>query len=143
MLWVAIFRALVNENRHDGEPVIRLEQYLLREQKPCGAVDEAGRVVDGCTEITGDPGAVLNAKQVIAAVPLESLVPEPECVAVAGWNQGGSRCRAASAIGKIEPKGRSASRGFYIVEPQVNVALGVVAVLRRDVRPRTRQKPER
>src|SRR5216683_1753618 len=111
MLWVAIFRALVNENRHDGEPVIGLEQYLFREQKPRGAVDETRWIVNGCAEIAGWAGTILDSEQVIAAVPLESLVPEPECVAVAGWNQGARRCRATSAI-------------------------GVVAVLRRNVGPR-------
>src|SRR5439155_3669129 len=62
MLWVAIFRALVNENRHDGEPVIRLKQYLLREQKPCGAVDETRWVVNGCAEIAGWAGTILDSK---------------------------------------------------------------------------------
>src|SRR6266704_2651360 len=62
MLWVAIFRALVNEDRHDGEPVIRLEQYLFGEQKPRGAVDEAGRVVNGRAEIASWACTILDSK---------------------------------------------------------------------------------
>jgi len=31
LLWAAIFYALVNEDRHDREPLIRLQQHLLGE----------------------------------------------------------------------------------------------------------------
>src|SRR5262249_14257328 len=40
MLRVAIFRTLVNEDWHDRELVVRLEQYLFREQKSRCAIDK-------------------------------------------------------------------------------------------------------
>src|SRR5262249_50727117 len=100
VLRVAILGTLINEDRHDGESVIGLEQYLFCEQKPRGAVDELGRIVDRCTKVAGRAGTILDAKQMIPAVPLQALVPHSECISIAGCNGLACRSRAASALAK-------------------------------------------
>src|SRR4029077_14592087 len=143
VLRVHSFCALVDENRHDGKSFVWLNHDLFGDQKPSAAVDEPGWVVNGCAEITRGPGSILNAKQVVTAVPLESLMAYSECVAVAGRNQLARRSRAAFAGSEIEPHGRRPARSLYVVKTHVDVAFEVVAVFCRNVGSCTRQKPER
>src|SRR5215469_8538491 len=137
VLRVAIPRALKNENWHDGKPVIRLKQHLLREQKSRGAVDESSRVIYGCAEVAGRPRAILDAKHVISAVPFQSLMAYPHCIAVTGWNDVASGRSAASACGEIKPSGKCAAGCLHIIETHVNIAFRVVAVLCLNVRTRS------
>src|SRR4029077_13177428 len=85
----------------------------------------------------------LNAKQVVTAVPLVSLMAYSECVAVAGRNQLARRSRAAVVGRETEPRGRRPARSLYVVKTHVDVAFEVVAVFCRNVGSCTRQKPER
>src|SRR4029434_3549590 len=73
MLRIAIFRSLQNKDRHDRELVVGLKQHVLSQHESSGAVNESSRVINGCAEVAGGPSAILNAKRVISAMPLESL----------------------------------------------------------------------
>src|ERR1700721_839826 len=83
VLRIAVFCSLQNENRHNRKLVVRLKQNIFSEQESRGAVDKSAWVIDRRAEVAGGPGAILNAKRLIPAMPFKSLMPYSERVAVA------------------------------------------------------------
>src|SRR4051794_13420123 len=122
---VAILRSLVNEDRHDRELVVELKQDLFSHKESCRAVYKSARVVNGCAEVAGGPGAILNAKRVISAMPFEPLMAYPECIAIAGRNDRAIRRCATFASSKIKPPGQSTARRLHVIETHVNIAFNV------------------
>src|SRR5215510_9184026 len=131
---VAIFQSLVNEDRHDGKPVVGLEQDIFRDKKSRRAVNESSRVINGGAEVAGRTRTILNAKGVISAMPFEPLMAYSECIAVAGWNNFASGSRSTFACSKIKPSSESATGRLHIVETHVNIVLDIVPVWRSDIR---------
>ena len=88
---IAILRPLVNEDRHDGKPVVRLKKQVFHYLKRCRAAHIGRRIVDRSAEVAGRPSAILNAECVIAAVPFEGLMAQPERVSICRGNCSPSR----------------------------------------------------
>src|SRR5262252_5591311 len=113
---------------------------MVGDHKSCRAIDKRRCVVDRRTEVAGRAGSVPDFERVIATVPLQALMPEANRIAV--------RCGNCSALcglptlggSEIEPP-RPKTRGpLDAIEPHIDVALGVVAVLCDDVWSRARQE---
>src|SRR4029453_8306862 len=96
---------------------------------------------DRGAEITRRAGSVLDANCLEPAMPVQPLVTNPGAVPVAVGNDHARRCGAAVARGESEPAAPETGRSLEVVEAHVDVALDVVAVLRRDVGPRARGIP--
>src|SRR5215472_13479162 len=133
MLRIAVPGPLQNKNWHNGKFVIGLKKHLLGDQKSRAAVDEAAGVVNGCNEIAGGASAVLDAKQVVAAMPLEPLMTYSQCVPIAGWNDFAAWNSATSGSSEIKPAGDGAAWSLDIIKAHVNIAFSVVAVERLDI----------
>src|ERR1700677_3099539 len=93
---ITVFGPLVDEDWHHGKTVVWLKDHLLGRQKLPRVVDIRRRVRDHgaaptTTEFAGRSGPVLDAKRVIAPVPLQSLMAKPKRVAV-GRGDCGHRC---------------------------------------------------
>src|SRR5579863_5384473 len=59
MLGIAVFGPLENEDRHDGEPVVRLEEEMIRYQPLFRALQPGCRVIDRGAEVARRSGSVL------------------------------------------------------------------------------------
>src|SRR6266851_1359930 len=82
VLRITVFGSLVDENWHDGEPVVRLKDHLFCDQKPCRAVYKRGGIIYRCTEVARRSGSVLDAERVVPSVPLETLMAQSERVSI-------------------------------------------------------------
>ena len=142
---IAIFRSLVNEDRHDRELIVWLKQKLFGNQELSLAVNKRSgilydRATSGRTEIAGSAGAVLNTEGVVTTVPLQTLELESEGFTTACWNYHAVWGRTALASREIKPGTVKALWSFHVIQADINVALCVIAVLSRDIRPRAGQK---
>src|ERR1700739_3572537 len=142
---IAIFRPLVNEDRHDGELIVWLQPNRFGDQKLSLAVNKRARgfydrTASGRTEIAGDAGSVLNTESVITTVPLEMLEFESK-----GFTAAGCECRAgwgctAFARREIKPGTVKTQWSLHVIPADINVALCVITILGRDIGPRASQK---
>ena len=82
VLWVSILVLLVDEDGHDPELVIRLKDNLFCHQEPCRVIFIRIRVINGCAEVAGRAGSVLDGKRVITTMPLQEFMFQPEAVSV-------------------------------------------------------------
>src|SRR6185436_14399428 len=105
VLRIAVAAPLVDEDRHDGKPLVRLQQHVLGDQEALPAVEKERGVVDARAEVGGRALPVLDAESVVAAVPLEALVLDPEGIAAVGRNRRPAGGRTALPGGEIEPRG--------------------------------------
>src|SRR5258705_3677315 len=112
---------------------------MLGDQKPFRAADKLSWVIHRSAEIARGPGAILNSKSVIAAVPLETLVAHSEGISVTGWDYETGRCRATLACVEIEPGAQASSGSLHVVETNIDVALNVAAIFGGDIRAGARQ----
>src|ERR1700675_775362 len=78
MARLAVPLPLEDENRHDGESVVGLNQQMVRDQQSFGTFQERSRVLDRCAEITCCSLPVLDGKGVVASVPLQPLMAQTE-----------------------------------------------------------------
>src|SRR5216683_2851303 len=141
--WQAIAFSLKNKNRHDRKSVVGLNEQVFRDQQSLRALYEGVRIIDRRAEIARCALPVLNGKRMVTAVPFQALVAQSECVAVRGRNYCAARRGTALGVRKIKPKSVKPKGPFEIIEPHIDIVLGVVSVLRDDVRPRARQKRHR
>src|ERR1700746_767713 len=142
---IAIFRSLVNEDRHDRELIVWLKQKLFGNQELSLAVNKRSgilydRATSGRTEIAGSAGAVLNTEGVVTTVPLQTLELESEGFTTACWNYRAVWGCTALARREIKPGTVKAQWSFHVIQADINVALCVIAVLSRDIRSRAGQK---
>src|SRR6516165_7575478 len=142
---IAILRSLVNEYRHDREFIVWLQQKLFGDQKLSLAVNEPCRVLydrtaSRRTEVAGSAGSVLDTEFFVATMPLETLELEPKGFTVVRWNYRAARSRTAFARRKIKPRTVKPPRAPHGIDAEIKIAFCVVTVLRRDIRPRARQK---
>src|SRR6266851_4096320 len=137
--WQAIALSLKNKNRHDRKSVVGLNEQVFREQQSLGAFYEGVRIIDRRAEIARCALPVLNGKRMVTAVPFQALVAQPECVAVRGRNYCAARGGTALGVRKIKPNRVSPKGPFEIIEPHIDIVLGVVSVLSNDVGPRSRE----
>jgi len=77
---------LVHQDRHDSELVVRLKENLLSNQKSRRVAKKPGWIVDRSAIVRRGSRSVLNAEQVIAAVPLQPLMTQTECVSIGCGN---------------------------------------------------------
>ena len=112
VLRIAVLAPLVDEDRHDGEPVVRLKEHLFRDKESGRAVQKRRRIVDRRAEVAGRSGSVLDGKRVIAAVPFQPLMAQPEGVAIRGGNDCARRRRATFRRREIEPSRPSPAGPF-------------------------------
>src|SRR6266852_6605756 len=140
---IAMLGPLVNEDGHDGELFAWLKQQVLCDEKSFRAVDERRWIRDRRAEVAGRSGSVLDGKRVIAPVPLQALMAQPECVSVGCADHGTVGGRAAFRGGEIEPAGPETQRPLQVIEANVDVALREVPVLRDNVGPRPRKERHR
>src|ERR1700678_1815928 len=87
VLRIAVFRALKEENWHDGEHVVQLKEEMFCNENLSRSIDKKRwirdrRAVSGIAEVTGCSGSILRGKRMIAAVPFEALMPYPERVSI-------------------------------------------------------------
>src|SRR6202021_2069781 len=87
VLRITVFGPLVDEDWHHRKPIVWLKDHLLGGQKLSRVVDIRRRVRDHgaaptTTKVAGRSGPVLDAKRVIATVPLQSLMAKPKRVAI-------------------------------------------------------------
>src|SRR5260370_20422670 len=137
--WQAIAFSLKNKNRHDRKSVVGLNEQVFREQQSLGALYEGVRIIDRRAEIARCALPVLNGKRMVSAVPFPALVAQPECVAARGRNYCAARGGTALVVRKIKPNRVKPKRPFEIIEPYIDIVLGVVSVLCDDVGPRSRE----
>jgi hypothetical protein len=76
---IPVFGALIDEDRHEGEPVIRLNENLFGHEELGRAVEEAIRIRDyGAAsvraEVAGRAGAVLDSECVEPPTPFKTLM---------------------------------------------------------------------
>src|SRR5713101_2367490 len=95
VLRIPVFAALVDENWHDGELLVRLKEHLFYGQKPGRAMEKRRWIIDRGTEVACCSGSVLNGKRVIPTVPLQALMAQPEGVSI-GCRNGCARWRLAT-----------------------------------------------
>src|SRR5258707_15593825 len=79
----------------------------------------------------------------VATVPFQPLVAQPESIAVRGRNACAARRGTAFRVRKIKPNGVKPKGPFEIIEPNVDILLRVVSILRNDVGPRSREIRDR
>src|SRR4029453_5225930 len=129
----AVALPLVDEDRRDCEAVVGLDEDLLGDEETLRTVEERIGVGDRRGEIAGGSGPVLDSKDLKAAVPFEGLVPQADRVSGAARDHVAHRGGATPAGGQVEPETQRPAGRLDVVETQIQVAPGVIAVLRRDV----------
>src|SRR5260370_20557924 len=139
MAMLAVPLPLKDENRHDGESVVGLNQQMFRDQQSFGTLQERSRILDRSAEISCCTLPVLDGERVVAPVPFQALVAYPERVAVGGRNHRAGLRSAAFGRRKIKPSAPPPEGAFEIVDTDVDIAFRVVPVLRHDIGPRARQ----
>src|SRR5262249_39605396 len=141
----AVAPAVVDEDGGDREPVARLQEELLRHEKapPAGDVRSLSRVMDGRAEVGRRALPVLDAEDVEAAQPLEQLMANADGESGARRDRVPGIRRATPTGGHVEPERQRADGRPDVVEAQIDVASGVVAVLRLEVGPGAGEIAER
>ena len=79
---IAALRTLKDEGRLDGEPVIWLKQHVLCDSESLRVLEIRRRVINRRAEIAGGPLSVLDRKPVVATLPFQALMVNPEGVAI-------------------------------------------------------------
>src|SRR6185295_6769292 len=133
----AVAFSLENKNRHDGKSVVGLDEQVLRDQQSLRTLQERVWVFNRRAEIARYALPVLNGKGMVAAVPFQALVAQPESVAVRGRNYRAARGGTALGVRKIKPNRVKPKRPFEIIESDIDIVLCVVSILRNDVGPRS------
>src|SRR4029077_13980691 len=140
MMRIPVFVPLVDKDGHDGELVVRLKQYLLNGQKPRRTLQKWSGIVDGCTEVAGCSGSILDGKRVITTVPFQSLMAEPERVSIRCRNYCSRWCCATFRRGIVEPHTAQTQGSLQVIETHIDVAFGEVSVRGDNIGPRTGQE---
>src|SRR5439155_617169 len=81
---IAAPRSLINNDRHDGELVVRLNKEMFCDPESFRTLEKRSRVVDRRTKVTGCSLSVLDGKPVVTTVPFQTLMTDTERVSV--WN---------------------------------------------------------
>src|SRR5208282_977523 len=100
VLRITVFGPLVDEDWHHSKTVVWLKDHLFSGQKLSRVVDIRRGIrnhgaAPTTTKVAGSTGSVLDAKRVIATVPLQSLMAKPKRVAI-GCRNSGHRGRAGN-----------------------------------------------
>jgi hypothetical protein len=119
----------MRDNWQDRKSVVGLNEQMFRDQQSFGTLQERIWIIDRRTEIARCALPVLNGKRVAASMPFQALVAQSECVAVRGRNYGAARSGTALGVRKINPNAPQPKGPFEIVEPHIDIVLGVVSVL--------------
>src|SRR6185295_1026680 len=133
ILRIATLCPLVDEDRLDGELIIRLKQQVFYYPESLRIFEKRSWVINRRTEIAGCSLTILDRKPVVAAVPFQSLMTDTECVSVRGGNYSSALCSPALRSRKIEPRADFAARRRHVIETYINVVLRVIASVGNDV----------
>src|SRR5690349_12224129 len=79
---IPIFGPLVDEDWHDGEPVVWLKEHLFCCEQPCRVTAKRRGIIDRRTEVAGRARSILEAKGVIASVPFQALMAQTDAVSI-------------------------------------------------------------
>src|SRR6185295_7777944 len=90
-------------------------------------------VINRRAEIAGSSLSVLNREPVVATVPFETLMADPEGVSIRGWNDSARLCRTAPRSREIEPRADFPARRVHVIKSHIDVALRVIAGFGSDV----------
>src|SRR3989442_4082010 len=85
-------------------------------------------IIDRRTEVSGRSGSVLDGKRVIATVPFQALMSQPERVTIRCGNYRARWRRPTFRGSEIEPPSPETRRSLQGIETHVDVALRKVSV---------------
>src|SRR5262249_49860098 len=119
-----VARPLIDEERHDSELLIRLDQKVFLNEQSLLVLEKRSWVVQGSAEVTCRALAIANRKFIEASVEFCAGMAKPETPAVRRGNHATVLLSATLCKCIVEPHGGSSCRCFHVVEPHIDVAFG-------------------